>query len=64
MSSFQPFVQTDVTHITVEGAVLVDTEREIETSLCRYLLEHNMIRWETNFELTLISAVFLLDKLQ
>ena len=49
MSSFQPFVQTDVTHITVEGAVLVDTEQEIETSLCRYLLEHNMIRWGNKF---------------
>ena len=49
MSSLQPFVQTDVTHITVEGAVLVDTEREIETSLRKYLLKHNVIRWGNKF---------------
>ena len=33
MSSLQPFVQTYVTHITVEGAVFEDTETKTGTSL-------------------------------
>ena len=32
MSSFQPFVQTDVTHITVEGAVFEDVKKALGDS--------------------------------
>ena len=65
MSSFQPFVQTDVTHITVEGAVLVDSERKIGASLSRYLFEHNMIRWgNKSLTHTEKRCILLLDKLE